>query len=150
VTSHSAPEQAASAAIIITQLATIPMALLVTRATALGRKPLLIVAFAAVPLRGLLCASFDNPSWLLGVQLLDGGGGGHGRRTPTSAARRYDARHRPLQPCSGRARHNPGNRRFDKPGRGRLHVTAFGCNAAFLTLADVAAIAPLVIVVALP
>jgi hypothetical protein len=29
-------------------------------------------------------------------------------------------------------------------------VTAFGCNAAFLTLADVAAIAPLVIVVALP
>jgi hypothetical protein len=49
-----------SAAIIITQLATIPMALLVTRANALGRKPLLIIAFA-VPLRGLLCASSDNP-----------------------------------------------------------------------------------------
>src|SRR5271169_1021252 len=65
-----------SAAIIITQLATIPMALLVTRADALGRKPLLIIAFAAVPLRGLLCASSDNPSWLLGVQLLDGVGAG--------------------------------------------------------------------------
>ena len=37
-----------SAAIIITQLATIPMALLVARANALGRKPLLIIAFAAV------------------------------------------------------------------------------------------------------
>ena len=65
-----------SAAIIITQLATIPMALLVTRANALGRKPLLIIAFAAVPLRGFLCASSDNPSWLLGVQLLDGVGAG--------------------------------------------------------------------------
>ena len=65
-----------SAAIIVTQLATIPMALLAARANALGRRPLLIVAFAAVPLRSLLCASFDNPSWLLGVQLLDGVGAG--------------------------------------------------------------------------
>ena len=65
-----------SAAIIITQLATIPMALLVTRANAFGRKPLVVIAFAAVPVRGLLCASSDNPSWLLGVQLLDGVGAG--------------------------------------------------------------------------
>src|SRR3984957_7548792 len=65
-----------SAAIVITQLATIPMALLVTRANALGRKPLLIIAFAAVPLRGLLCALSDDPAWLLGVQLLDGMGAG--------------------------------------------------------------------------
>ena len=65
-----------SAAIILTQLATIPMALLAARANALGRRPLLIIAFAAVPLRSLLCASFDNPSWLLGVQLLDGVGAG--------------------------------------------------------------------------
>jgi MFS family permease len=65
-----------SAAIIITQLATIPMALLAARANALGRRPLLIIAFAAIPLRSLLCASFDNPSWLLGVQLLDGVGAG--------------------------------------------------------------------------
>src|SRR5271169_6896105 len=65
-----------SAAIIVTQLATIPMALLAARANAFGRRPLLIIAFAAVPLRCLLCASFDNPSWLLGVQLLDGVGAG--------------------------------------------------------------------------
>ena len=65
-----------SAAIIIAQFATILMALLVTRANALGRKPLLLVAFAALPLRGLLCTSFNDPSWLLAVQVLDGVGGG--------------------------------------------------------------------------
>jgi predicted MFS family arabinose efflux permease len=61
-----------SSAIIVTQLATIPMALLVARANALGRKPLLVLAFAAAPLRALLCASLDDPSLLVGVQALDG------------------------------------------------------------------------------
>ena len=65
-----------SAAIIVAQLATILMALLVTRANALGRKPLLILAFAALPLRCGLCMWFDDPSWLLAVQVLDGVGGG--------------------------------------------------------------------------
>jgi predicted MFS family arabinose efflux permease len=65
-----------SAAIIIAQFATILMALLVTRANALGRKPLLLLAFAALPLRGILCMSFDDPSWLLAVQVLDGVAGG--------------------------------------------------------------------------
>lgn len=65
-----------SAAIIVTQLATIPMALLAARANALGRRPLLILAFTAVPLRGLLCASFHDPGWLLAIQLLDGVGAG--------------------------------------------------------------------------
>jgi len=44
-----------SAAIIVAQFATILMALLVTRANVLGRKPLLLLAFAALPLRGGLC-----------------------------------------------------------------------------------------------
>jgi hypothetical protein len=65
-----------SAAIIIAQFATILMALLVTRANTLGRKPLLLVAFAALPLRGFLCTASDDPFWLLAVQLLDGVGGG--------------------------------------------------------------------------
>jgi MFS family permease len=65
-----------SAPIIIAQFATILMALLVTRANALGRKPLLLLAFAALPLRGLLCMSSDDPSWLLAGQVLDGVGGG--------------------------------------------------------------------------
>jgi MFS family permease len=65
-----------SAAIIAAQFATILMALLVTRANDLGRKPLLLLAFAAVPLRGGLCMWSDNSAWLLTVQLLDGVGGG--------------------------------------------------------------------------
>jgi hypothetical protein len=65
-----------SATILISQFATISMALLVTRANSLGRRPLLLIAFAALPLRGALCAWIDSPSALLAVQLLDGVGGG--------------------------------------------------------------------------
>jgi MFS family permease len=65
-----------SAAIIIAQLATIFAAMLVTRANVLGRKPLLILAFVAVPLRGALCVLFGDPSTLLALQILDGIGGG--------------------------------------------------------------------------
>ncbi|WP_175492597.1 MFS transporter [Methylocapsa palsarum] len=65
-----------SLALIITQATTIMMALIVTRANELGRKPLLIAAFAAVPLRGILCATFDQPAFLLATQVLDGVGGG--------------------------------------------------------------------------
>src|ERR1700730_1637760 len=63
-------------AILVAQFATILMALLVTRANALGRKPLLLLAFAALPLRDGLCMWFDDPSGLLAVQVLDGAGGG--------------------------------------------------------------------------
>jgi MFS family permease len=65
-----------SAAIIVAQFSSFLMALLVTRANVLGRKPLLLLAFAAVPLRGGLCMWSDDPSWLLVVQVLDGVGGG--------------------------------------------------------------------------
>ncbi len=65
-----------SAAIIIAQFATIFMALLVTKANELGRKPLLALAFAAVPLRGLLAMWSSDPAWLLTLQILDGAGGG--------------------------------------------------------------------------
>jgi hypothetical protein len=40
------------------------------------RKPLLIADFAAVPLRSILCAVFDQPGILLATQVLDGIGGG--------------------------------------------------------------------------
>jgi MFS family permease len=65
-----------SAAIIVAQLATIPMALLVMRADLIGGKVLLILAFAAVPLRGVLFALVDDPYWMVGFQLLDGVGAG--------------------------------------------------------------------------
>jgi len=56
--SHPGREAAlTSAAIVAAQLATIPMALLVARADLLGRKPLLVAACLALPLRGLLAAA---------------------------------------------------------------------------------------------
>jgi MFS family permease len=37
-----------------------------------GRRPLLIVGFAALPIRGLLFATMTNPSLIVVVQILDG------------------------------------------------------------------------------
>ena len=75
--SHPGREAAlTSAAIVAAQLATIPMALLVARADLLGRKPLLIAACLALPLRGLLFAVADEPAWIIAGQILDGLGGG--------------------------------------------------------------------------
>jgi MFS family permease len=42
------------------------------QAQRIGRRPLLIVAFAALPLRGLGFATVTDPYLLVGVQLLDG------------------------------------------------------------------------------
>jgi MFS family permease len=42
------------------------------RAQIWGRRPLLLIGFAALPIRGLLFASVTNPYALLAVQLLDG------------------------------------------------------------------------------
>ncbi len=63
-------------AVIIAQLATIAMTFLLARANVIGRRPLLILAFAALPLRGALCAVADEPGWLLAAQILDGVGAG--------------------------------------------------------------------------
>jgi MFS family permease len=42
------------------------------RAQIWGRRPLLLIGFAALPVRGLLFASVTNPELLVVVQLLDG------------------------------------------------------------------------------
>lgn len=66
-----------SACIMTAQLVMIPTALLVgAKANAWGRKPLLLVAFAALPVRGVLCTLSDDRAWLIGVQILDGVSGG--------------------------------------------------------------------------
>jgi len=43
-----------------------------TRAQIWGRRPLLLIGFAALPIRGLLFAFISDPSILLAVQILDG------------------------------------------------------------------------------
>jgi MFS family permease len=62
-----------SACIIAAQAVMIPTAILVGwKADNWGRKPLLLVAFAVMPIRAMLYTLSDNTIWLLGVQLLDG------------------------------------------------------------------------------
>ncbi|WP_406857826.1 MFS transporter [Alsobacter sp. KACC 23698] len=65
-----------AAAVLIAQLSTIPAAFLLARSGAIGRKPFLLTALAALPLRGLLFAFAEDPALLLAGQVLDGLGAG--------------------------------------------------------------------------
>ncbi|ADP72059.1 major facilitator superfamily MFS_1 [Rhodomicrobium vannielii ATCC 17100] len=66
-----------SSCVVVAQLVMVPMALLVGRkANEWGRKPLFLVAFAVLPLRGLLFALADNPWAIVAIQILDGIGAG--------------------------------------------------------------------------
>jgi MFS family permease len=140
-----------SACIIIAQLVTIPAALLIGGlADRWGRKPLLLIAFAALPLRGLLCAVLDSPLWLIAAQVLDGIGFGL-----------FDA----LLPLlladilRGTGRYNVGRGvigtvqgvggSLSNAVAGGI-VVAAGYGTAFLTLAGCAVIAFLLVLVAMP
>ncbi|MBI0537274.1 MFS transporter [Roseomonas sp. KE2513] len=66
-----------AASAIAAQLVMVPTAALAgVRADVWGRKPLILVAFVALALRGALYTLSDNTAWLIGVQLLDGVGAG--------------------------------------------------------------------------
>jgi MFS family permease len=71
---HAATGPAFIAACIVTaQAAMVPMAILVgRRADAWGRKPLFLVAFAVLPVRGVLYTLVQGPEALVAIQLLDG------------------------------------------------------------------------------
>jgi MFS family permease len=66
-----------SACIIAAQLVMIPVALAASRlAASWGRKPVFLIGFAVLPIRGLLYCLSINPVYLVTVQLLDGIGAG--------------------------------------------------------------------------
>jgi MFS family permease len=66
-----------SSCIIAAQLIMLPAALAVGRtADRIGRKPILLVGFAVLPVRAMLYTLSDSAPWLIGVQLLDGVGAG--------------------------------------------------------------------------
>ncbi len=66
-----------SACIIAAQVVMVPVALAASRlAETRGRKPVFLVGFAVLPIRGLLYCLSVNPYYLVGVQLLDGVGAG--------------------------------------------------------------------------
>ena len=62
----------------------LPIAILVGRnADSWGRRPIFLIAFAALPIRAALYPLSNNAFWLIGVQLLDGVGAGiYGALTP--------------------------------------------------------------------
>lgn len=66
-----------SSCIIAAQLIMLPVALAVGRtADRIGRKPILLLGFAVLPVRAVLYTLSDSAPWLIGVQLLDGVGAG--------------------------------------------------------------------------
>ncbi len=66
-----------AASAVAAQAVMVPVAALVgARADAWGRKPLLLAAFVALSIRGVLYTLSDETAWLIGVQLLDGVGAG--------------------------------------------------------------------------
>jgi MFS family permease len=66
-----------SSCIIAAQAIMLPIALLVgCRADCWGRKAILLLGFAILPLRAALYNVSDDSAWLIGVQLLDGVGAG--------------------------------------------------------------------------
>ncbi len=139
-----------SAAIIITQLVTIMMAMLVARANATGRRPLLILAFAALPLRAGLCVLSDDPFWLLAIQILDGVGGGFFELLlPLVLADiMMGTGHYSLARGALGAIQGIGGS-LSQAVAGYI-VTTAGYHAIFLTLGAVAAAALLVIIVGMP
>jgi MFS family permease len=66
-----------SACIIAAQVVMVPVALVASRlAASWGRKPIFLIGFAVLPIRGLLYCLSINPYYLVTVQLLDGIGAG--------------------------------------------------------------------------
>jgi MFS family permease len=66
-----------SACIVTAQIVMVPMALMVGRkADDWGRKPLFILGFAVLPVRGILYTLTQDPYALIAIQLLDGVGAG--------------------------------------------------------------------------
>jgi MFS family permease len=66
-----------SSCIIAAQLIMLPVALAVGHtANRLGRKPILLLGFAVLPVRAVLYTFSDSAPWLIAVQLLDGVGAG--------------------------------------------------------------------------
>lgn len=131
-----------SACIVAAQLVMVPVAMLVgLKADVWGRKPLLMAGFLILPLRGALYVFSDNPFWLVGVQLLDGiGAGVLGALFPvvvkdlTQGTGRFNVSLGALSAAFGLGA-------ALSPGLAGLVVQSEGYDAAFLTLAGIAAAA---------
>jgi predicted MFS family arabinose efflux permease len=140
-----------SACIVAAQLVMVPMAMLVgLKADRWGRKPLLMAGFLILPLRGALYTLSDDPYWLVAVQLLDGIGAGlFGALLPvvvkdlTQGTGRFNVSLGALSTAFGLGA-------ALSPGLAGLVVQGAGYDAAFLTLAGIAALAFLLLWLGMP
>jgi MFS family permease len=140
-----------SSCIIAAQLVMVPIALLVGRkADDWGRKPILLVGFAILPIRAVLYTLSDNSAWLIGVQLLDGVGAGiFGALTPLVVADlmrgtgRYNLAQGAIATMQGVGASTSGL-------VAGVIVDHFGYSATFLTLGAAAAVALAALAIAMP
>lgn len=65
-----------SACIVVAQLVMVPTATWAGRLATTGRKPVFLVGFGVLPIRGILYTLSNNPYFLVAVQILDGIGAG--------------------------------------------------------------------------
>src|SRR4051812_13761161 len=149
---HPGEETPLVAACIVTaQLVTIPVALLVgAKADAWGHRRLLLAGFAALPLRGLLCAGVDHPAGLVATQVLDGvGGGAFDALLPLVLAdvTRGIGRYNAARGVVGTVQGVGGSLSNAAAG---LVVARAGYGAAFLALAAVGLAALLLVLAAMP
>src|SRR4051812_39553873 len=140
-----------AACAIAAQSVMVPTAALAgARADAWGRRPLLLAAFLALALRGALYTVWDHPAWLIGVQLLDGLGAGLiGALFPVVVAdlTRGSGHFAAAQGAVGTL-HAVGG---IVSGALAGYIVVFaGYNAAFLTLAMIAALGAVVFWLAMP
>lgn len=140
-----------SACIVAAQLVMVPMAWLVGfKADVWGRKPLLLAGFLILPLRGVLYTLSSDPYWLVAVQMLDGIGAGiFGALFPvivkdlTQGTGRFNVSLGALSTVFGLGAALSSS-------LAGFVVQQAGYNAAFLTLAGVAAMALALLWLAMP
>ena len=85
-----------------------------------GRRPFMLIAFAALPIRGLLFAIVTDPYLLVAVQVLDGiTAASLGVMVPLMIADLTRGTGR-FNLAQGRRRHRGGDRRIDQPDAGRV------------------------------
>jgi MFS family permease len=140
-----------AACIITAQMVMVPMAMLVgRRADAWGRKRLLLIGFAALPLRGVLYTLVRDPVLLVAIQALDGVAAGiFGALFPVVVAdvTEGSGRYNLAQGASAMAW---GLGAALSNGVAGYVVNWAGYNAAFLFLAACAALALLVLWLTVP
>jgi MFS family permease len=140
-----------AACAIAAQSVMVPTAALAgARADAWGRRPLLLAAFVALALRGWLYTLHDHPAWLIGVQLLDGVGAGLiGALFPVVIAdlTRGSGHFAAAQGAVGTV-HAMGG--ITSGALAGLIVVHAGYDAAFLTLACIAALGAALFWLAMP